>query len=227
MIAEKYRLRLRGIPLVDYSRGEEIVNTLTHAAGLVLCGFIFIRCVVPAFAAGDRLREICACLYLFGTLFTFCASAVYHAFPKGDGKRFLRLLDHCAIFFAVAGTASGCVPAVYDTVGLLPSVVMTACAWLGAAEGLFFTFRDFEGSRAVQMVTYIATGAVCAISGAGAYRHLPGNALWALFIGSAFLLIGAVLCGVGKRVRFVHGIFHLTIDAGLTVYFLGIQAYCY
>ena len=31
------------IPLVEYDRDEEILNTLTHAAGLVLCGFIAVN----------------------------------------------------------------------------------------------------------------------------------------------------------------------------------------
>ena len=215
------------IPLVSYTKGEEILNTLTHAAGLILCGFIVSRCAVPAFSSGQALRIVCSLLYLTGTAATFVFSALYHGVKPGPAKRTLRLLDHCVIFFAVAGTATGCVPAVYDTVGIVPSVVMIAAAWLGVITGLALTLKDFEGTRGAQMAVYIVTGAVCAVSGGGAYKHLPKAAFYALLGGSAFLLTGAVLCGVGKKVKYIHPVFHVFIDAGLTVYFLGISAYCY
>ena len=217
----------KAVPLVDYTRGEEILNTVTHAAGLVLCGFIVSRCVVPAFADRLTLSIICSLLYLLGTAATFITSALYHGVKPGPAKRTLRLLDHCAIFFAVAGTATGCVPAVYATVGIVPSVAMVAAAWVGVIAGLVLTLKDFEGTRGWQMAIYIATGLICAVSGGGAYKHLPKAAFHALLGGSAFLLTGAVLCGVGKRVKYIHPVFHLFIDAGLTVYFLGISTYCY
>ena len=217
----------KSIPLVPYTKGEEALNTLTHAAGLVLCGFIASRCVAPAFASGQALRIVCSLLYLLGTAATFTVSALYHGVKPGPAKRRLRLLDHCAIFFAVAGTAAGCVPAVYDTVGIVPSVVMVAAAWTGVITGLALTLKDFEGARGRQMAAYILTGLICAVSGGGAYKHLPKAAFHALLGGSALLLAGAVLCGVGKRVRYIHPLFHVFVDAGLTVYFLGISAYCY
>ena len=215
------------VSLVSYTKGEEILNTLTHAAGLILCGFIVSRCVVPAFAGGQALSVVCSLLYLLGTAATFIISALYHGTKPGLAKRTLRLLDHCVIFFAVAGTATGCVPAVYATVGIVPSVVMAAAAWTGVTVGLILTLKDFEGTRGRQMAIYIVTGLVCAVSGGGAYKHLPKAAFYALLGGSALLLTGAALCGIGKKVKYIHPVFHLFIDAGLTVYFLGISAYCY
>ena len=215
------------VSLVSYTKGEERLNVITHAAGLILCGFIVSRCVVPAFAGGQALSVVCSLMYLQGTAATFIVSALYHGAKPGSAKRTLRLLDHCVIFFAVAGTATGCVPAVYATMGIVPSVVMVAAAWIGVTAGLLLTLKDFEGTRGWQMAIYIVTGLVCAVSGGGAYKHLPKAAFYALLGGSAFLLTGAILCGIGKKIKYIHPVFHLFIDAGLTVYFLGISAYCY
>ena len=218
---------VKEIPLMPYTRGEEIWNTLTHAAGVLLAAAIARYCVVPAVSSEGPLKAVCALLYLFGTALTFAVSALYHGVKPGAAKRVLRLIDHCAIFFAVAGTATGCVPAVYATVGLFPSVVMIAAAWLGAAVGLFLTLWDFEGTRAAQMTVYIATAFLCAVSGGGAYKHLAKGAFFALLSGGALLLAGAALCGLGKKKRYVHAVFHLFVDAGLTVFFLGIKTYVY
>lgn len=219
--------KLKKIPLVSYTKGEEVLNTVTHAAGLLLSAAIVFACVFPAVRVGDAMRIVCSLLYCFGTTLTFTISALYHGVKPGKAKRILRLTDHCAIFFAVAGTATGCVPAVYDTVGLLPSVVMIVAGWLGAILGLILTLRDFEGTRAAQMAIYIVTAFVCAVSGGGAYKHLPKGAFFALLSGSALLLVGAALCGIGKKKRYIHAVFHLFINGGLLIYFLGISKYCY
>lgn len=219
--------RLEEIALVPYTKGEELLNTVTHAAGLLLSGAIVWFCVRPAFAAADAVRIVCSLLYLFGTTAMFVTSALYHGAKPGDAKRRLRLLDHCMIFFAVAGTATGCVPAVMDTVGLAPSLVLICAGWGGALIGLFLTLRDFEGTRGVQLALYIVTGLACAVAGGGAYRHLDKGAFRALFLGSALLLLGTALYGVGKKKPYFHAVFHVFIDAGLLVYFLGISRYCY
>ncbi len=220
-------MRFDSIPLVPYSKGEERLNCVTHALGLLLSGAIAVYCLVPALRRGEALYVVSASLYLFGTTVMFLTSALYHGWSGGNGKRVLRLLDHCMIFFAVAGTATGCVPAVYDTVGIAPAVVMIAAAWTGAVLGLFLTLRDFEGTRGIQIGLYVATGVICAVSGAGAYKHLPKGALAALLIGGAFLIVGTALYGIGKKKKWFHSVFHIFIDLGLTVFFLGISAYVY
>ena len=67
-------------------------------------------------------------LYLLGTAATFVISTLYHGARPGEAKRFLRLLDHCAVFFAVAGTATSVVSVrermeVYETHRVHLSVV--------------------------------------------------------------------------------------------------------
>ena len=69
--------------------------------------------------------------------------------------------------------------------------------------------------------------AACAASGAKAFTILPRGAFYYFLGGSISLLIGAVLYGVGKKVRYIHAVFHVFILIGLTIYFIGIQTYCF
>lgn len=215
------------VSLVDYTEKEEKLNALTHTAGLILSGFIIARCLIPSIESRDLLRIICAFLYFFGTTVMFITSALYHSAKKPERKKMLRLLDHCMIFFAVAGTATGCVPAVYDTVGITAAVIMAGCAWFGALGGLFLTFFSFDKTRGLQMGLYIGTSLVCAIAGGKAYKILPKDAFFALLSGGTVLLSGAAIYGAGKKKRWLHTVFHLFIDAGLTIFFIGIQRHCY
>lgn len=215
------------IALVSYSKTEERLHVITHAAGLVISALIVWRCLIPAVLQHDPLRIVCAALYFFGTTIMFLTSALYHGAKPSDRKRTLRLLDHCMIFFAVAGTATACVPPVFETAGQLPALLMGGFAWLGAVCGLLLTLFAFEKTKALQMALYIGTAAVCAISGAKAFTILPHGAFYYFLGGSITLLIGAVLYGVGKKVRYIHAVFHVFILIGLAIYFAGIQTYCF
>ena len=215
------------ISLVAYSKTEELLHVITHAAGLIISGCIVWFCLYPAVRAQNALRIVCASLYLFGTTVMFLTSALYHGTRPSDRKRTLRLLDHCMIFFAVAGTATACVPPVYEIAGRTPAMLMGVFAWIGAISGLLLTFFAFEKTKTIQMALYIGTAGVCAISGAKAFTALPKGAFYCFLVGSSVLLIGAVLYGIGKRVRYIHAVFHVFILIGLSVYFIGIQKYCF
>ncbi len=215
------------ISLVDYTKKEEILHTVTHAAGLLLSGCILAFCLIPSVLRGDVIRIICASLYLFGTTVMFLTSVLYHAERKPERKKFLRLLDHCMIFFAVAGTATGCVPTVAETAGKTAAFFMALFAWVGAFGGLFLTFFSFGKTRGIQMGLYIGISFACAIAGAKTFKILPRDAFAHLLSGGLLLLTGVALYGVGKRKRYIHAVFHVFILIGLTVFFLGIKKYCY
>ncbi|MBR0510259.1 MAG: hemolysin III family protein [Clostridia bacterium] len=221
------KLSANAIPLVAYTRREEILNTATHALGLILSGFIFVQCLLPALVAHDRLRIVCGCLYFFGTTLTFLTSVAYHAVSSAERKKVLRLFDHCAIFFAVAGTATGCVPAVYDTVGVVPAVLMPVAAWGGALIGLFLTLFAFETTKPAQMVCYVATAVICAVCGAGAYKVLPHGAFYCFLGGSASLILGFIPFSLGRNRPYFHALFHIFVDCGLLIYYIGIEKYCF
>jgi len=215
------------LKLVDYTKKEEILNSSSHALGLALSCLILFSCVVPSFGNGDKIRIVCSLLYLFGTTVMFAASAVYHGLKPGKAKKVMRLLDHCMIFFAVAGTATGCVPAVYDTVGMFAAVLMISAAWVGAFSGLILTIISFEKTKTAQMVIYILTALICAVCGGKAYTVLPHGAFYAFIAGSSFLILGIILYGLGRRRRYFHSVFHFFILGGLIIYYLGIETYCY
>ena len=215
------------VGLAEYTRKEEKYNVITHAAGLILSAGIAACCLIPAIRARDALRIVCASLYLFGTTSMFVTSVLYHAAKPSMRKRTLRLLDYCMIFFAVAGTATGCVPAVYEKVGSGTASLMAAAAWFGALSGLILTFLSFERTKTARMCLYIGTSVICAIIGGRTFKFLPRGALACLFGGGFILLLGSVFCGLGRTRRGFHTIFHVLIDAGLAVFFIGIQEYCY
>jgi len=103
------RTRLRDRVLPDYTRGEELMNMITHIVGGALGIVVLLSCVIQA-ALRDNFFGILSCT-IYGTTFItmFTISSVYHGLTPGMGKKVMQVIDHCTIYFLIAGTYSAVV----------------------------------------------------------------------------------------------------------------------
>lgn len=218
-------MKTEKITLVSYTKSEEILNVITHIAGLIIPVFILIK--FPPLCQGKIFPLLCTYLYALGTTMTFVSSAIYHGIKNEKYKKLFRVIDHSAIFFAVAGTVTGCVPSVFQKSSVIAAILMLVFSWLSVIAGLVLTIFFFEKYKAVRMGLYIFSSAFCSLLGAGTYFHLPIGAFLSLIIGSASLLTGCVFLRIGTKKRYIHSVFHIFIVAGLAVYCYGIYNYTY
>ena len=88
-----------------YTHGEELANTLSHGAGILL-GIIAGYFLLIKAAAGNDPHWAVACVsvYLAGMLSSYISSTWYHASAPGTTKELLRKFDHGAIYLHIAGT---------------------------------------------------------------------------------------------------------------------------
>ena len=100
-------LHARALP--TYSRGEELMNMITHIVGGALGVVVLLSCVILA-ALRDNFFGILSCT-IYGTTFItmFTISSVYHGLAPGMGKKVMQVIDHCTIYFLIAGTYSAVV----------------------------------------------------------------------------------------------------------------------
>ncbi len=212
------------ITLVSYTKGEEAVNCITHLAGLILPTLIAIEIF---HLCKDSFTLLCAVLYAIGTALTFLCSFIYHVLPHGNMKKIFRVIDHSAIFFAVAGTITGCVPQVFLKGSAVGAVLMLIVAWIGVIAGLCLTVFNFEKYKNVRMGLYIFSSAFSALLGGSTFFNLPIEAFICLMSGGATLLIGCVFYKMGVKRRYIHSIFHVFIVLGLGIFYYGIKNYVY
>lgn len=213
------------IELVSYTKGEEILNVLTHFAGLVIPCFILIK-FVPL-CKDNVFAMLCALLYAAGTAFSFVSSVIYHGLKQGKAKKVFRVIDHSAIFFAVAGTVTGCVPAVFQKGSTVGAVLMLILAWGSVILGLILTVFFFGRFKAFRMCLYIFTAALCALFGSETYFHLPLSAFLCLISGGIVLLVGCLFLRIGTKKKYIHSVFHIFIVAGLGIFCGGIYNFVY
>ena len=92
-------LSQRALP--RYSRGEEIMNMVTHIVGGALGIGVLILCPWKAKSAAALVAVL-----VYGVCMTalYTMSSIYHGLRPGAGKKVMQVLDHCTIYFLIAGT---------------------------------------------------------------------------------------------------------------------------
>ena len=98
------RTPLKDRPFPDYTRTEEILNSSSHLFG-VLCAVVMMWLAIDAsLKSGSQIALISSIIYVSTVLLTMLVSGIYHGLPKGMAKQVMRVVDHCDIFFTIAGT---------------------------------------------------------------------------------------------------------------------------
>ena len=140
-------------------------------------------------------------------------------------KKVLQVLDHCTIYFLIAGTYS--VIALSALRPLYPVLGwgMLVFQWSLTALAVTLTAIDLKKYNVFSMICYICMGwAILPFMGhAMEALTLPG--FWFLLSGGISYTIGAVLYGVGVKKRWMHSVFHIFVVLGSLLQYLCILLY--
>lgn len=217
------RTKLRNRQLPDYTRGEEIMNMVTHitGGGLSLIGLVF--CLIQA--AGDPMATVSCSIYGATLLTVYSFSSIYHGLYPSTGKKILQVLDHCAIYFLIAGTYTPIL-----LVGFWKPYPLIALGLLMLEWGLCFlaatlTAIDLKKYNTFSMVCYILMGWAIIFFIPKAKLVLGSGGFGWLLGGGIAYTIGAVLYGIGSRKKWMHSVFHIFVVLGSALQFLSIYLY--
>lgn len=222
----KKRIPLRQRKLPAYTKGEEIFNMASHAAGGGIAIAILVLCVIRAALRDNVWGVVGAAIYGGTMVIMFTVSAVYHGLRPNLGKKVMQVIDHCDIYFLIAGTYT---PILLSAVR--PVHPFVAWTVFGVEWGLVFlaatlTAIDLKKYEKLSMCCYLGMGWCIILCLKQTVEAIGwGGFLWILGGGIAFT-IGAVLYRVGRRIRYMHSVFHLFIILGCILQFFGILFYC-
>ena len=215
--------RERSLPI--YSHGEEIMNTVTHIAGGGICLLGAIGCIILAVRSGSSMRIWTTALYCFTLALVYTMSSVYHGLPVGKAKRVMQVMDHCSIYLLIAGTYSPLVlcaiAPVYPAIGW----GLFAAQWLLTALAVTLTAVDMHRYRVFSKVCYIAMGWGIIFFLPQALEVLGDTGLLFLLAGGIAYTIGAVLFGLGQKIKWMHSIFHLFVIMGTLLQMVAVAFY--
>lgn len=208
------RIKLKDRTLPDYTRNEETLNTVSHIVGGGCGVLILVAGVLKAALHGDAWAVVGAAIYGAALVMLYAVSSVYHGLRHPMAKKVMQVIDHCTIYFLIGGTYTPILFSAIRPVSPGWAWVLFGLVWGLAAMAATFTAIDLKKYATLSMICYIGMGWCIVIAAPTAIQALPLPGLLWLLAGGIAYTVGAVLYGLGKKHRYMHGLFHLFVVAG-------------
>ena len=215
------------VPLPDYSRLEDGINSVTHFLGLPIVIITAVMSLIKLGGSASATQKAAIIICAVSSAIMYGGSAFYHGLKPSDLKRFARVLDHSNIFLMISGTLTA-----FYLLGVIQTerqlaIGLTIFSWAVSVIGILLTFMDLHKFRKVQMAMYITLGWTAIIgivklwNAGDNMRHF----LLLVGIGGVLYTLGAIVYGIGKKIKYVHAVFHIFVLAATIVQFCGIYIY--
>ena len=214
------------IPIPKYTKGEEIFNMVSHIVGGAMGIAVAVLCIIGAAKHHNAYAVVSAAIFGSMMIVLYSMSSIYHGLsPNLKAKRVFRVLDHCTIFFLIAGT--------YTPLALCPlREYNTALGWTYfgivwglAAIGVTLTAINLDKFKVLGMVLYISIGWCIAPVLKIVVSEIGQGGFTFLLLGGVSYTIGAVLKEKRKKKKYMHSVFHIFIVIGSLLHFFCILFY--
>lgn len=220
------RKKLRERTLPNYTKGEEIFNMASHAAGVALGIVATVLCVVRAALHHSPMGVVTGAIFGASMILLYTISSVYHGLsPRVIGKKVLRVLDHCTIYLLIAGTYTPLALCSLRGTDPVRGWVLFGIIWGAAALGIVLTAIDMERFKVFSMVCYLVMGWLVVITWKPMVHAVGPTGTLFLVLGGIAYTVGAILYGIGKKKRYIHSVFHLFVVVGSLCHFFCILFY--
>lgn len=221
----KRRTKLAFRVLPDYTNGEEIMNMVTHIVGGSMGILILFLCVWKAYLQHSAVAVIGSVIYGISMISLYAASSIYHGLHTGTAKKVMQIIDHCAIYFLIAGTYTPIMLCAFIPQYPIIGWSVLAAEWLLCATAATLTAIDLKMFRVVSMVCYLFAGWGIIFFLPQTIRVLSMPGFLLLLSGGIVYSLGAILFGIGTKIRWIHAIFHIFVVVGSLLQFLSIILY--
>jgi len=207
-----------------FTKGEEIFNAVSHIVGGAFAIAVTVIGIIAAVVYNDSWAVVAMAIYGSSMILVYTSSSIYHFLRRNRAKKVFRILDHCMIFLLIAGTYTPfCLVALRGGWGW----GIFGALWGLTALGMTFKAINMHDKRVkiLSMIAFLTMGwcGVIAVVPLLEAVALPGI-LWTLAGGIAYT-VGAIFYGFGKRVKYIHSVWHLFVLAGSVMQFVAILFY--
>ncbi len=214
-------------PLPTYSRGEENMNFITHIVGVVMGLAVLISCVVLSALKNNVFGIVGSIVYGISMMALYLVSSIYHGLKNEKAKKIFRVIDHCTIYFLIAGTYTPILISAVRVIDPVKAYSVLGFEWGIAAIAVTFTAIDMKKFTVPSMICYLLLGwSVVFIVRTTLSAVTVAGFVW-LLCGGIVYTIGSILYGLGKRHKYMHSVFHIFCLVGSLLQFICIIGYCF
>ena len=199
--------------MIRYTRREELWNSWSHAAGILLgvaVGAIFLY---MCYTDDNPWARAGVTLYLFGMLMSYAASTIYHATRmRSKWKERLRKWDHAAIYWHIAGSYSPLTLVALRQQGYW-GWSLFCFVWICAIAGTIVSFRHLKEHSNVETFCFVGMGLSVLVAFKPLIDSVSSAAVAWIIAEDVMYITGALFYSLNRR-RYMHSVFHFFVLLG-------------
>jgi len=204
-----------------YSVAEEIAHAATHGLGALLSIGALVWMLDVSIAGADPWRIVASIVYGLSLLTLFSASTLYHSLHKSAHRHFLKIMDHCAIYLLIAGTATP-----FLLIAMQGGIRwwLFAAIWAMATIGIWSKLEHGHKHPRVSMFSYLFMGWVMVVALPELTDAIGASGIRWLIAGGISYTVGALFY-MAKSRKFSHAVWHLFVLGGSACHFVPVILY--
>ncbi len=223
MVIRRNMMENKAMP--TYTKGEEIFNMVSHIVGGGIGVIALIGCIVAAVINRSGVGLLTGVVFGISMIALYTVSSIYHGLRQGTAKRVFRILDHCTIYFLIAGTYTPILLCKLVDVTPVGTWIIFSAVWGLAVLAITLTAIDMNKFKVFGMLCYVGMGWAIIFSIDKALIAL-GSVGFSLLLGGGILYtVGVIFYGIGKKKKYFHSIFHLFVLLGSILQALSVIFY--
>ena len=204
------------------TKGEEVLNILTHGIGIGLAIAGLTLLVVYAALAGNAWA-IVSCAIFGLTMFTlYFGSTMCHATIGKPGECFFEVWDSVAIYALIAGTYTP-----FMLVNLRGPIGWTVFGilWAIVIFGAVMKIRNPKQQPKWMVLLYLVMGWTLLFILPAMIKYIPSRGMWFILAGGLSYSVGVIFY-LWRRLKFSHAIWHLFVIGGSVCFFFAVRFGC-
>lgn len=205
----------------EQTKNEEIANSITHGLFLIAAIFSIPLLISKALKTNDSLVVMGTTIFATSVLIVYLISMLYHAMPRNETKKTLRILDHCTIYLLIAGTYT---PFALNVIQGKFGWILFATEWAMAIIGIaILAVTGLKYSR-LSLLFYLIMGWMIVIAIKPLIIKVPVTGLLLILIGGMSYTFGVLFYRV-SHLNFRHFIWHLFVMLGTACHIVAVYYY--
>lgn len=215
--------RINRIKLPDYTKKEELINSISHGITFVFSILGLILLVLKAKDFGS-LSLISSVIFGITMVLLYIVSTIYH-YPYFNNlffKKIFRIIDHCNVFLLVIGTIT---PVALLGIGGRYGLIFFSITFIITLIGIFFLCINIDKFQFMEVLCHLINGWSILIFLKFLILNIGYYGVLFIILGGIMYSLGSILYFLGSKRKYFHSIFHFFCILGTLFHYIAIYFY--
>lgn len=215
--------RINRIKLPDYTKKEELINSISHGITFVFSILGLILLVLKAKDFGS-LSLISSVIFGITMVLLYIVSTIYH-YPYFNNlflKKIFRIIDHCNVFLLVIGTIT---PVALLGIGGRYGLIFFSIIFIITLIGIFSLCINIDKLQFMEVLCHLINGWSILIFFKFLILNIGYYGVLFIILGGIMYSLGSILYFIGSKRKYFHSIFHFFCILGTLFHYIAIYFY--